>query len=109
RRREDPGPRDALNVWSFALLALGPGSRFARAKRALAALVRDTRENRGADMTEASVVQTSATSAEVARIPPSVLAACVRRAFQAAGLSAADAEQVAALMVEADLRGSDTH
>ena len=60
-------------------------------------------------MTEASVAQTSAASAEVLRIPPPVLAAFVRRAFEAAGLSAADAEQVAGLMVEADLRGSDTH
>jgi LDH2 family malate/lactate/ureidoglycolate dehydrogenase len=63
----------------------------------------------GVDMTEASVAQTSATAVEVPRIPPPVLAAFVRRAFEAAGLSAADAEQVAALMVEADLRGSDTH
>src|SRR6202795_1462657 len=37
------------------------------------------------------------------------LAAFIARAFVAAGLPAADAEQVAGLMVEADLRGSDTH
>jgi LDH2 family malate/lactate/ureidoglycolate dehydrogenase len=43
------------------------------------------------------------------RIPPQRLAAFVDRAFVAAGLPAADAEILADLMVEADLRGSDTH
>jgi LDH2 family malate/lactate/ureidoglycolate dehydrogenase len=43
------------------------------------------------------------------RIAPDHLAAFVIRAFTAAGLSAQDAEIAAGLMVEADLRGSDTH
>jgi L-2-hydroxycarboxylate dehydrogenase (NAD+) len=43
------------------------------------------------------------------RIPADRLAAFVIRAFTAAGLSAQDAETTAGLMVEADLRGSDTH
>jgi LDH2 family malate/lactate/ureidoglycolate dehydrogenase len=60
-------------------------------------------------MAEASVAQKSASATEAPRIAPAVLAAFVRRAFEAAGLPAADAEQVAGLMVEADLRGSDTH
>ena len=38
-----------------------------------------------------------------------VLSAFVQRALAAAGLPAPDAAQVAELMVEADLRGSDTH
>jgi LDH2 family malate/lactate/ureidoglycolate dehydrogenase len=37
------------------------------------------------------------------------LAAFIKRAFEAAGLPSADADAVAGLMVEADLRGSDTH
>src|SRR6202050_4765718 len=44
-----------------------------------------------------------------ARIPAARLAAFITRAFVAAGLPAADAETIAGLMVEADLRGSDTH
>jgi LDH2 family malate/lactate/ureidoglycolate dehydrogenase len=60
-------------------------------------------------MAEASAAQRLATSTESPRIAAPVLAAFVRRAFEAAGLPAGDAEQVAGLMVEADLRGSDTH
>ena len=60
-------------------------------------------------MVETSVAQKSATPAEIPHIAPSVLASFVRRAFEAAGLRSTDAEQVADLMVEADLRGSDTH
>src|SRR5579884_1186054 len=44
-----------------------------------------------------------------ARVPADRIAAFVRRALMAAGLSAADADIVAGLMAEADLRGSDTH
>ena len=43
------------------------------------------------------------------RIAADRLAAFIVRALAAAGLPAADAETVAGLMVEADLRGSDTH
>jgi L-2-hydroxycarboxylate dehydrogenase (NAD+) len=43
------------------------------------------------------------------RIPAERLAAFVGRAFVATGVPAADAETLAQLMVEADLRGSDTH
>ncbi len=46
---------------------------------------------------------------EAPRVTPAQLAAFTKRAFEAAGLPAADAEIVAGLMVEADLRGSDTH
>jgi L-2-hydroxycarboxylate dehydrogenase (NAD+) len=60
-------------------------------------------------MAEASLAQKSAGAAEMPRIASEALAAFVCRAFQAAGLSHVDAEQVAGLMVEADLRGSDTH
>src|SRR5262245_7971971 len=60
-------------------------------------------------MVEASLAQKSASTAEIPRIAPDVLAAFVRGVFQAAGLARVDAEQVAELMVEADLRGSDTH
>jgi L-2-hydroxycarboxylate dehydrogenase (NAD+) len=44
-----------------------------------------------------------------ARVPATQLAAFVARAFVAAGLPDTDAQTVAGLMVEADLRGSDTH
>jgi LDH2 family malate/lactate/ureidoglycolate dehydrogenase len=47
--------------------------------------------------------------AEAFRVAPAALASFVRRALEAVGLPPGDAEQVAALMVEADLRGSDTH
>jgi L-2-hydroxycarboxylate dehydrogenase (NAD+) len=43
------------------------------------------------------------------RVPADRLGAFIIRALAAAGLSAQDAEIVAGLMVEADLRGSDTH
>src|SRR5271163_5315589 len=43
------------------------------------------------------------------RIPAERLTAFVVRAFIAAGIPATDAETLAQLMVEADLRGSDTH
>jgi len=48
-------------------------------------------------------------AANAPRIGADALAAFVRRAFQAAGLPPHDAGQVADLMVQADLRGSDTH
>jgi L-2-hydroxycarboxylate dehydrogenase (NAD+) len=43
------------------------------------------------------------------RVSAAQLAGFINRALAAAGLPAADAETVAGLMVEADLRGSDTH
>src|SRR5580693_9031619 len=43
------------------------------------------------------------------RVGPEQLANFVSRAFIAAGLPADDAQTLAGLMVEADLRGSDTH
>jgi L-2-hydroxycarboxylate dehydrogenase (NAD+) len=46
---------------------------------------------------------------EAARVTAAQLAAFIDRAFVAAGLPQTDAEQLAGLMVEADLRGSDTH
>jgi L-2-hydroxycarboxylate dehydrogenase (NAD+) len=46
---------------------------------------------------------------EAARVTAAQLAAFIARAFVAAGLPQTDAEQLAGLMVEADLRGSDTH
>lgn len=45
----------------------------------------------------------------VPRVPATALAAFIARAFAAAGLPPNDAEILAGLMVEADLRGSDTH
>jgi L-2-hydroxycarboxylate dehydrogenase (NAD+) len=51
----------------------------------------------------------AAGSTESARIAAAPLIAFVTRALQAAGLSEPDAKIVAGLMVEADLRGSDTH
>jgi LDH2 family malate/lactate/ureidoglycolate dehydrogenase len=51
----------------------------------------------------------STSPAVVPRIGASTLAAFVERAFVAARLPAGDAKIVAGLMVEADLRGSDTH
>ena len=47
--------------------------------------------------------------AEDVRVSAARLAEFVTRAFVAAGLPEADANSVAGLMVEADLRGSDTH
>jgi LDH2 family malate/lactate/ureidoglycolate dehydrogenase len=46
---------------------------------------------------------------DVPRVPAERLAAFILRAFTAAGLPAEDARTLANLMVEADLRGSDTH
>ncbi|HEY2527645.1 MAG TPA: Ldh family oxidoreductase [Xanthobacteraceae bacterium] len=46
---------------------------------------------------------------ENARVSPQKLTAFITRAFMAASVPATDAETLAALMVEADLRGSDTH
>jgi L-2-hydroxycarboxylate dehydrogenase (NAD+) len=43
------------------------------------------------------------------RVPAAQIAAFITRAFVAAGLPETDAESLAKLMVEADLRGSDTH
>ncbi len=51
----------------------------------------------------------TANSAEAPRIAAAALAAFIKRAFEAAGLRSEDADVVADLMVEADLRGSDTH
>ena len=53
--------------------------------------------------------KTGQIAAEQARVPATQLAVFVARAFVAAGLLDTDAQAVAALMVEADLRGSDTH
>ncbi len=46
---------------------------------------------------------------DVLRVPADRLAGFIVRAFTAAGLPAEDAQTLADLMVEADLRGSDTH
>jgi LDH2 family malate/lactate/ureidoglycolate dehydrogenase len=43
------------------------------------------------------------------RVPADRLTAFIARAFIAAGIPATDAETLAQLMIEADLRGSDTH
>jgi L-2-hydroxycarboxylate dehydrogenase (NAD+) len=53
--------------------------------------------------------KTKESAAQEVRIPAGELTAFVTRAFIAAGLPDADAHSVAGLMVEADLRGSDTH
>jgi L-2-hydroxycarboxylate dehydrogenase (NAD+) len=58
--------------------------------------------------TQAAMTQAATTQA-AARIPAARLAAFIARALTAAGLPATDAEIVAGLMAEADLRGSDTH
>ncbi len=47
--------------------------------------------------------------ADLPRIPAPRIAAFIERALEAAGLPPRDAQIVAGLMVEADLRGSDTH
>ena len=51
----------------------------------------------------------TAAQADLPRIPAPPIAAFIKRALEAAGLPPRDAEIVAGLMVEADLRGSDTH
>jgi len=48
-------------------------------------------------------------SADVPRVHAAALTAFIKRAFEAAGLPGSDADILAGLMVEADLRGSDTH
>jgi hypothetical protein len=48
-------------------------------------------------------------SHDPSRLPAAQIVAFVARAFAAAGISTADAETLAELMVAADLRGSDTH
>ena len=48
-------------------------------------------------------------SDNVPRVPAEQLAAFIVRAFTAAGVPADDAQTLANLMIEADLRGSDTH
>ena len=48
-------------------------------------------------------------SADVPRVHAAALTAFIKRAFEAAGLPDGDANILAGLMVEADLRGSDTH
>jgi len=48
-------------------------------------------------------------TADEARVPAAQLGAFVARALAAAGLPEAEAQTVARYMVEADLRGSDTH
>ena len=53
--------------------------------------------------------RTKETPGDRACIAASELAAFAARAFVAAGLPDTDAQTVADLMVEADLRGSDTH
>jgi L-2-hydroxycarboxylate dehydrogenase (NAD+) len=66
-----------------------------------------TKERNG--MAQPAVNENTARPAEAPRVTAVQLAAFTKRAFEAAGLPAADAEIVAGLMVEADLRGSDTH
>jgi LDH2 family malate/lactate/ureidoglycolate dehydrogenase len=48
-------------------------------------------------------------SNDASRVPADRIAAFIARAFIAAGLPGEDARTLAGLMVEADLRGSDTH
>ena len=57
----------------------------------------------------AAETKASAGASDVPRVQAAPLAAFIKRAFEAAGLPSADADAVAGLMVEADLRGSDTH
>jgi L-2-hydroxycarboxylate dehydrogenase (NAD+) len=53
--------------------------------------------------------RTKEMTADEARVSAAQLAEFVARAFVAAGLPQPDAQAVAGLMVEADLRGSDIH
>jgi LDH2 family malate/lactate/ureidoglycolate dehydrogenase len=64
--------------------------------------------NKAADMTTTDMATTDMATTNL-RIPASNLAGFVTRAFVAAGLPKADAQILSDLMVEADLRGSDTH
>ena len=59
-------------------------------------------------MSEAAAIS-AAKAGDAPRVTAARLVAFTKRAFEAAGLPASDAEAVATLMVEADLRGSDTH
>src|SRR6266516_3484777 len=58
---------------------------------------------------QVATVAAIASSSEVPRVAAAELATFITRAFEAAGLPSEDANIVAGLMVEADLRGSDTH
>src|SRR5262245_65148818 len=58
---------------------------------------------------QAAAESKAAGSSEAGRIAAAPLTSFVTRALHAAGLSEHDAQIVASLMVEADLRGSDTH
>ena len=61
-------------------------------------------------MAEQTVAQQKPDSgADVPRVHAAALTAFIKRAFEAAGLPGSDADILAGLMVEADLRGSDTH
>src|SRR4051812_36534399 len=67
-------------------------------------------EQSGGEMAEQSAAQQKTDgSADVPRVHAAALTAFIKRAFEAAGLPASDADILAGLMVEADLRGSDTH
>src|SRR6516164_7981936 len=67
-------------------------------------------ERSGEAMAEPGIaLKATESAANAPRIGADALAAFVRRAFEAAGLPLHDAGQVADLMVQADLRGSDTH
>src|SRR4029078_8125354 len=67
-------------------------------------------EQSGGEMAEQMIAQQKPDgSAEVPRVHAAALTAFIKRAFEAAGLPASDADILAGLMVEADLRGSDTH
>jgi LDH2 family malate/lactate/ureidoglycolate dehydrogenase len=59
-------------------------------------------------MTAQSLTQKTSVT-EAPRIAAAALAAFAQRILRAAGIPESDAETVAQLMVEADLRGSDTH
>ena len=60
-------------------------------------------------MAQQAVGEKPATATDLPRIMAPDLQAFAQRALAAAGLPAEDADIVAGLMVEADLRGSDTH
>src|SRR6201991_2159242 len=64
----------------------------------------------GGEMAEETAAQQKPHgSDDVPRVGAAALTAFIKRAFEAAGLPAGDADILAGLMVEADLRGSDTH
>jgi L-2-hydroxycarboxylate dehydrogenase (NAD+) len=67
-------------------------------------------EQSGGEMAEQTVAQQKPHgSDDVPRVHAAALTAFIKRAFETAGLPAGDADILAGLMVEADLRGSDTH